>query len=81
MNNIAPASGATAVAWGLFLTPLFFVFILWSVFWAALALWHAARRGQSWWFVAFLFVHTLGVLEIIYLFAVLKLKWSKLFSK
>lgn len=40
---------------------------LWSVIWTGLALWHAAKRGQKWWFIIFLFVHTLGILEIIYL--------------
>ncbi len=40
---------------------------LWSLFWAGFALWHAARRGEKWWFIAFLLVHTAGILEIIYL--------------
>lgn len=55
--------------------------ILWSIFWKGLALWHAGRRGQQWWFIAFLFINTVGILEIIYLFGVAKLKVSKLFSK
>jgi hypothetical protein len=55
--------------------------ILWSLFWKGLALWHSGRRGQPWWFVILLIVNTFGILEIIYLFAVLKLKPSKLFSK
>jgi len=32
-----------------------------------LALWRSARRGQSIWFWIFIFVNTLGILEIIYL--------------
>jgi hypothetical protein len=55
--------------------------IVWSLFWKGLALWHSGRRGQPWWFVILLIVNTFGILEIIYLFAVLKLKPSKLFSK
>lgn len=61
--------------------PMLPFLILWSLFWKGLALWHAGRRGQPWWFVILLIVNTLGILEIIYLFAVLKLKLSKLFKK
>lgn len=32
-----------------------------------LALWRSARRGQSVWFWIFIFVNTVGILEIIYL--------------
>jgi len=39
------------------------------------------QAGQPWWFVILLIVNTIGILEIIYLFAVAKLKWSELFSK
>ena len=55
--------------------------LLWSIFWKGLALWHSGRRGQAWWFFILLVVNTVGILEIIYLFAVVKLKWSELFSK
>lgn len=54
---------------------------VWSIFWKGLALWHSARRGQPWWFVILLVVNTLGILEIIYLFAVAKIKPSRLFKK
>lgn len=64
----------------IFLGPLIVLVLLWSVFWKGLALWHAARRGQYWWFVILLVVNTVGILEIIYLFFVAKLKWSELFS-
>ena len=63
------------------LLPLIPLLIVWSVFWKGLALWHAGRRGEHWWFVLLLILNTLGVLEIIYLFAVCKLKFSELFSK
>jgi hypothetical protein len=55
--------------------------MLWSIFWKGLALWHSGRRGQSWWFIVLLVVNTMGILEIIYLFAVIKLKFSQLFKK
>jgi Family of unknown function (DUF5652) len=53
---------------------------LWTLFWKGLALWHAGRRGQPWWFVILLIVNTLGILEIVYLFAVAKLHFHELFS-
>ncbi|MDB5260226.1 MAG: hypothetical protein JWN37_457 [Candidatus Nomurabacteria bacterium] len=59
----------------------FFLVILWSLFWAGLGLWHSAKRGQLLWFILFIFVHTLGVLEIIYLLGILKLKFSELFRR
>mgnify|MGYP001559055921 CR=1 FL=1 len=62
--------------WGSFL-PLI---ILWALFWKGLALWHAAKRGQNVWFIVLLVVNTLGILEIIYLFWVLKIKREELFK-
>lgn len=60
--------------------PFVFLIILWSVFWKGLALWHSARRGQYWWFLAMLLLNTAGILEILYLFVVAKLKIAELFS-
>ncbi|MBP9814070.1 hypothetical protein KBC80_02650 [Candidatus Woesebacteria bacterium] len=47
---------------------------MWSAVWTGLALWHAARRGNSGWFIWFLLVHTAGIVEIIYLFTVVKIQ-------
>ncbi len=60
--------------------PFIIVALLWAITWKGLALWHAARRGQYWWFLILLVVNTLGILEIIYLFGVAKLKFKNLFS-
>lgn len=57
------------------------VLVLWSIFWKGLALWHSGQRGHAGWFVVMLIVNTAGILEIIYLFAILRLNVSKLFSK
>ncbi len=70
--------------WGMslgFLSGLFFPILIWSLFWKGLALWHASRRGEEWWFIILLIVNTMGILEIIYLFAVLKIKPHELFKK
>ncbi len=49
--------------WAL-LTPV----LIWSLVWKGLALWKAARRGASIWFVVLLVVNTVGILEILYLY-------------
>lgn len=58
-----------SLGWHVGLIPL----MIWSMAWAGLALWHAAKRGEKWWFILFLLVHTVGVLEIFYLVFVVKL--------
>lgn len=45
---------------------------VWSLVWTALALWHAARRGDKGWFIVFLLVHTAGIVEFVYLMFVAK---------
>ncbi len=50
--------------------------VLWSLLWKGLALWRAAKRGDTWWFIAFLILNTLGILEIVYLFIVTGAKLS-----
>ena len=45
---------------------------IWSAIWTGLALWHAAQRKEKWWFIFFLLVHTLGIVEILYLVFVAK---------
>ena len=42
--------------------------IAWTLVWKGLALWRAAGLRQKYWFIALLFINTLGILEIIYLF-------------
>ncbi|MEK7632908.1 MAG: DUF5652 family protein [Patescibacteria group bacterium] len=54
--------------------------IVWSFIWKGLALWHSAKRKEPWWFIAILLVNTAGILEIIYLFAVAKMKRDELFK-
>jgi hypothetical protein len=63
------------------LAPALPFLILWEGFWKGLALWHSGRRGRSLWFVILIIVNTVGILPIIYLFAVARLKVSGLFSK
>lgn len=53
---------------------------MWSLYWKGLALWHAAQRGQYIWFFILLVVNTVGILEIVYLFFVARLRPRTLFS-
>ena len=49
--------------------PLLIVVALWTIILKGYALWYAARGSQKGWFIALLIVNTLGILEIIYIFA------------
>lgn len=60
---------------------LFLVLLLWSGFWKGLALWHAGRRGMPWWFAALFVINSVGILELLFLFVICRLKPSQLFSK
>ena len=43
---------------------------VWTAIWKAIALWRAGRRGNLAWFVVMFILNTVGILEIIYIFAV-----------
>ncbi len=47
---------------------LLFVVLVWSIVWKGLALWKSARTDSKVWFIVFLIVNTLGILEILYLY-------------
>ncbi|MEK7094236.1 MAG: DUF5652 family protein [Patescibacteria group bacterium] len=83
-NNFNDGFGQGMMGGGAGWLPLFGagfgLLLLWSVFWKGLALWHSSQHKQPWWFVALLVINTAGILEIIYLFLILKLKFSDLFS-
>lgn len=49
------------------LLPIMVAVAFWMIVIKGYALWHAARNGQKWWFVAFLIINTVGILEIVYL--------------
>ena|GEM_PF-325852 len=62
---------------GIFGSIFFLVAALWLVFSIVLkgyALWHSAKLGQVWWFIALLIFNTLGILELVYIVFFLK-KW------
>jgi len=58
----------------------FLLLMIWSIFWKGLALWHSARNKEPLWFIALFFLNTAGILELIYLFGVAKIKFDALFK-
>ncbi len=42
---------------------------VWSMVWKGIALWRAGRNAHLAWFIVLFLVNTLGILEIIYIFA------------
>jgi hypothetical protein len=46
----------------------FVLLAAWSLVWKGWALWIAAHKEQKVWFVVFLIVNTVGILEIFYIF-------------
>ncbi len=48
--------------------------LVWTLVWKGWALWLAARRGETPWFIALLLINTVGLLEIFYIFVVAKQK-------
>lgn len=59
-------------------TVFFLLIITWTLFWKGLALWHAVRRSDKKWFIVILILNSFGILELIYLFFVIKIKSIKL---
>lgn len=41
--------------------------IVWSLIWQGIALWKSGRNNQLTWFIVLFLVHTVGILDIIYL--------------
>ena len=75
--NYGPGFGDHMFGFGLpAIGGVFLLVMVWSFVWKGLALWRSAKRGDMWWFIIFLVVNTLGILEIIYLFAVTGAKIS-----
>ncbi len=44
------------------------VVLLWIPPWKGYALWKAARKGETKWFVALLVINTFAILDILYIF-------------
>jgi methionyl-tRNA synthetase len=56
---------------------LYYIIIIWSLIWKALALWKSARKNRMIWFIVLLVVNTVGILEILYIFIFSKIGEAK----
>lgn len=56
-------AGAIPPEWLVWMIPL----MIWDVVWKGIALWHAARNGQKYWFVALMLINSVGIVPIVYL--------------
>ncbi len=45
---------------------------IWSLAWKGYAMWKSARLGHKWWFIIILLINTVGILEIIYIFIIVR---------
>jgi hypothetical protein len=57
---------------------IFYLLALWSIVWKGIALWKACKNGSKFWFIIILILNTLGVLEILYIFLLYKIDFSKI---
>jgi hypothetical protein len=48
------------------------IVLVWSLPWKGVALWKSARRKEIGWFILILVVQTMAILEIIYLFWIVR---------
>ena len=55
---------------------VFFVLVVAVIILKGYALWNAAKRNETAWFVILLIINTMGILELIYLIFIVK-KWRK----
>lgn len=44
------------------------IILVWSLVWKGLAMWKSARLSHPIWFIVFLLVQSVGILEILYIF-------------
>lgn len=47
---------------------LFAIIGIWSLVWKGLALWKSARKNHLVWFIIFVIISTIGILEILYIY-------------
>jgi len=51
--------------------------ILWTIYWKIYSSWNAARHNHKVWFIILVLFNTLGILDIIYIFLILKKSGKK----
>jgi hypothetical protein len=66
MFELAALMGQKIPLWALF---VIFIIAIWSAIWKILALWKAAKKDSWPWFIILFLFNTLGILEILYIYA------------
>ena len=49
--------------------------VVWTVVWKIYAVWIACKHNHKRWFVALIILNTMGILEIFYIFKIVKKRW------
>lgn len=57
------------------LSMILLILAIWTIPWKVYAVWTAAKRGEKKWFVVLLILNTVGILEIFYIFRIVKKSW------
>jgi len=53
---------------------IFWPLLIWTLAWKGLALWKAARKNHTIWYIVLLILNTVGILEILYIYVFSKPK-------
>ena len=61
-KNLFPNSSLTSAQ-----VTLLVILVIWSLIWKGIALWRAARKGDTAWYVLMLILNTIGIVEIFYI--------------
>ena len=46
---------------------VFITLLMWELIWKGYALWHSAKNGQKYWFIAILIINSFALVPLIYL--------------
>jgi len=68
MNNNDIIFNQTIGSWITSNIWLIVIILMWSAIWKGLALWKAAQNNDKVWFIILLFINTVGILEVLYVF-------------
>ena len=56
------------------------ILAIWAIPWKVYAVWLSAKHDQKIWFVVLLLINTVSILELIYIFKILKKPWVEVKS-
>jgi len=74
MVGLEEVFGSTIPLWAIF---AILIIAVWSAIWKIFALWKAARKGSWPWFIVLFLFNTIGILEILYIYAFSEMKKKK----